>query len=235
MKRRWLIVGLVVGLSPLAVSRVASQGPTSVSPHADGYFATVRQLHAAVIRANLQEIKTRASWLAEHLGPVPAPLERYREATNRDAAALAGTTDPAGAFAPAAALFASCGDCHQAAAVAPSIAWPSLPDSPFIVGHMARHQGAADRMLQGLVVPSDTAWAAGAEQLAEAPLIPGEFPVSTEISRLMSEIEKHVHARAATAASAGDRQGRVREFGALLDLCANCHARHGTLWGTFPH
>jgi cytochrome c553 len=230
MKRRWLVVGLVVGLSPLAVFRVASQGPTSVSPHAEGYFAAARQLHAAVIKANLQEIKTRAWWLTEHLGPVPAPLERYREATTREATTLMEATDPAIAFAPAAALFASCGDCHQAAAVAPPIAWPSLPDSPFIVGHMARHQGAADLMLQGLVVPSGTAWAAGAEQLIEAPLIPGEFPVSTRIGRLMSEIEKHVHARAATAARASDRQTRVREFGALLDLCANCHARHTTLW-----
>lgn len=230
MKRRWVIVGLVAGLMPLAVSRVASQGPVSASRHADGYFAAARQLHAAVIRANRQEIETRASWLAEHLGPVPAPLESYREATTREATTLLEAADTANVFAPTAALFASCGDCHQAAAAAPSIAWPSLPDSPFIVGHMARHQGAADLMLQGLVLPSDAVWAAGAEQLVEAPLIAGEFPVSTRIGRLMSEIEKHVHARAATAARASDRQARVREFGMLLELCASCHARHTTPW-----
>ena len=64
--------------------------------------------------------------------------------------------------ASTAAMLAACGDCHRAAGTMPAPAAPAAPAVGGVVGHMLEHQRAVDLMVQGLTVPSTSAWNEGA-------------------------------------------------------------------------
>jgi hypothetical protein len=233
--RAGVVVKALVTAVPVACALAAASAwpaaPQSPS-HTAGIVDRVRALERAAIHGDLGAAREAATWLAEHA--VPSPLAdgtrplvgRLTEATS----AVARATDVAGTVTATADLVASCGSCHEAASVIP--AFPRTAPLAFdsVAGHMVRHQDAADLMLEGLIVPSRAAWTRGAGQLREAPLKPGDFPVSVRIGALMAEVEARLHAQADDAARASDAPGRTRAYSAVLTTCAECHTRHTTLW-----
>src|SRR5262245_53079650 len=69
---------------------------------------------------------------------------------------------------------AVCGQCHAAAGSGPS--FPEADDADAELGlsdtlgdRMERHAWAANRMWEGLIAPSDSAWRAGSAELASVP------------------------------------------------------------------
>lgn len=173
--------------------------------------------------------KPRPGWVTNAApSPLPAGTQLLVERVSEAASAVGRATGVAGTIKETADLVASCG-CHETARVTPAFPRTAPPAFGSIVGHMVRHQDAADLMLEGLIVPSVAAWTRGAGQLREAPLKAGDFPVSERIGALMSEIETRLHAQACDAMTAADGSSRRRAYGTLLRTCAECHTRHTTL------
>lgn len=237
--RAGIVVRAVVTAVPvvcaLAAASARPAAPQSAT-HPPGIVDRVRALERAAIHGDLGAARDAAAWLAEHAAPSPLPdgtwplVGRLTDATS----AVARATDVAGTITATADLMASCGSCHEAAKVIPAFPRMTLPAFGSIAGHMVRHQDAADLMLEGLIVPSRAAWTRGAGQLREAPLKPGDFPVSVRIGAFMSEVESRLHAQAHDAAKASDAPSRTRAYGAILTTCADCHTRHTTLWDPHP-
>jgi cytochrome c553 len=117
----------------------------------------------------------------------------------------------------------TCGDCH-AKFGRPGIVieQPGAPGSGARAS-MQRHQWAAERLWDGLVVPSDDAWNSGALALAEAPLAPEELtPGKSPVPRVR-ELAQTVHNLALKAASAERVDARADLYGEVLATCAECH------------
>jgi hypothetical protein len=89
---------------------------------------------------------------------------------------------------------------------------------------MQRHQWAAERLWDGLVVPSDEAWQAGALALSEAPLAPQELTPGKSPVPKVGEMEQMVHALARQALDADRAEVRAHVYGQVLAACAACHA-----------
>lgn len=234
-------IGTRVCVVATVVVVVASAWPGAsqarrASAHAEGLVERVRALERAVIHGNFVNLHEQARWLGEHVEPstMPTGTQRSADRIKERLAVLARATDVRVAASEAADISVSCGSCHEAAKVTP--VFPRDTPSAFgsIAGHMVRHQMASDFMLEGLIVPSSAAWTTGAQQLAEAPLKRGDFPVSERIGALMSEVETRLHAQAREAMTAVDAAARARAYGALLTTCAGCHTRHTTLWEAPP-
>jgi hypothetical protein len=233
--RAGVVVRALVTAAPvvcaLAAASARPAAPQSAA-HTLGIVDRVRALERAAIHGDLDVAREAATWLAEHATPSPLPdgtrplVGRLTEATS----AVARATDVAGTVTATADLVASCGSCHEAVRVTPAFPRTAPPAFDSIAGHMVRHQDAADLMLEGLIVPSPAAWTRGAGQLREAPLKPGDFPVSVRIGAFMSEVESRLHAQASDAAKASDAPSRTRAYSAVLTTCAECHTRHTTLW-----
>jgi hypothetical protein len=124
-----------------------------------------------------------------------------------------------------------CAACHQAAGVFPSPASPRRPDLPLIVGHMLEHQQAADDLLQGLVMPSNSRWMEGADRLDRLLLAPGEWPADPRLTNEAKKADAAVHALASRARRASSASARAGVYVDLVTTCASCHSLHRTIWG----
>ena len=196
-------------------------GLSQSAAHEKGLDARLGAIANAVIHGSLAGARADADWIAKRPG-ISARIAQ-------PAAAVQSASDVGGAAAAVASLAAACGSCHQDAGAV--LAIPEAPPAApgHIVAHMQAHQDAARLLLAGLVAPGSDAWARGARQLSAAPLRSGEFPTSTRIGALMAEIERRLHAQAATAVAA-DPRARVEHYGAIAATCGQCHARHPSLW-----
>ena len=99
------------------------------------------------------------------------------------------------------------------------------------MGHMIEHQRAADEMLEGLFVPSETQWMRGAARLGGAPLRQQSLPSDKKLTPEIRKAEERVHqlAERATKATAWTDRGDV--YAQMLTTCASCHSLHGVVWG----
>ena len=92
---------------------------------------------------------------------------------------------------------------------------------------MVRHIWAADRMWEGLIGPSDEAWAAGSSALlAEWPGLddlPGEAGGSGGARNYVPQLQD----LAKRSVSARDREDRASLYGELLGTCFGCHRAVG--------
>ena len=114
-------------------------------------------------------------------------------------------------------LAATCGHCHQTVH-----ARPQLPDEPAPQqGIMAHHQWAADRMWEGIIGPSETAWYEGTKAFVQAPGC-GVDP-DDELSDYMTVLCEQLHGLAARADAAKELDDRAIVYGDFLTTCAACH------------
>ena len=128
------------------------------------------------------------------------------------------------AFATA-RMLSACGSCHRAAGTMPAVPLRSHREVGGLVGHMQHHQQVADRLLQGLVVPSTTLWRSGAEGLAGAPLSPAALGMTGEAARDTAPVEAAIHGLAADAMAADEPLARASYYSRILTGCADCHRR----------
>ena len=196
--------------------------------HHAGVFDQVLAMHHAVVRGDLQALHSPATWLAEHGSmQVATPEAKAQDASLKQAAARAATAaDISRAAAAVADVISSCGACHQAVGIVPTLPAITTPRQTSIVGHMLRHAQAADEMLHGMVIPSDRLWLQGTTTFAEKPLTPGDFPVDFRRGETMARIDADVHRLGQNALAAGTPAARAVAYGELLGTCAGCHQRH---------
>lgn len=185
----------------------------------------------AVARADLDVARREATFLAElRVDGAADPAWRARlEAMNAAAASVARATALSDASRGVADVARTCGDCHRLGG--PSLGTIEPPENvPGIAAGMKRHQWAVARLWDGLVIPSDRAWRAGARVLSDAPLrperlTPGSNPVPAIGELAIAVLATSVHdlAERSTVADASVDRGAV--YSELLTTCAACHAQ----------
>jgi hypothetical protein len=183
----------------------------------DAHGAAIRE---AVARGDLDTARRESRVLAE-LRPQGDLVPAWRkplEAMNAAAARLAEATDIGAASHALGALARTCGDCHATLGgpAAPIGEAPEAEDGGVTL-RMKRHQWAEARLWDGLVVPSDRAWRAGAHALADAPLVPAAAPAADVLAQ-------SVHALGRKAIVVGAPVDRGAVYGELMATCASCHA-----------
>jgi hypothetical protein len=217
----------------------AAGAPQAVKTEADRaaymrmHYGQVLTLYEAVIRGDLAAVAPVARQLAEQDPPASvqsgsaALVAEMRRAARR---AVDAETILAAAIATA-SMLKTCGGCHRSAGTMPALPPLPRPELGGVVGHMLEHQRAADQMAQGLIVPSSTAWRAGAEGFRGAPLHPKALPGGVKLPSQVLASEERIHQLASQAVRAEDPGARAMFYGQILARCADCHAQHKTLWG----
>jgi cytochrome c553 len=198
------------------------------------HFTRIVTIQQAVVRGDLEDVREPARWLAEHqtTGDITAPsaalLTNMRSVAKRAADAK---TLPEAANETA-ALVATCGNCHAALSVRPTL--PPVPDPPAASGtaaHMLEHQHAVDLMYQGLVGPSDAQWMKGAKELTTSPLARNDLPRDPALTNDIAAAEARTHQLAEKALQTKDTNGRAAIYGDIIAGCGQCHGLHGRVWG----
>ena len=180
----------------------------------------------AVARGDLDGAKREAAGLA--LLPVEGPIDpawkRKLDAMNVAAARIANAADLKDAAHGLGPLAKTCGDCHTML----GRPWPAVPaptgQASGVQPFMVRHEWAASRMWDGLAIPSDDAWKAGALALAEEPISPEALtPGKTPVAKV-GELEQLVHELGRKAETTDKVDARMQLYGETMATCAECHA-----------
>lgn len=190
------------------------------------HFTDAARIKDAVIDGDLRAIRAPARRLKDDPGPYPEAWRAYVATNVNYAAALLAAADRHAASVAAAGLARTCGDCHDALGVGPAFDPPhDLPaSSPHdVLGHMHRHQWAADRMWEALIDRSEYAWMAGAAALVDAPLPRAELMQDVELPDEVLELGRDLHEIGALAGSTVGWSARAGLYGRFLATCAGCH------------
>jgi mono/diheme cytochrome c family protein len=199
----------------------------------DHHFSQVSLVHEAVIRGDLRGAREPAKLLAEAEAPrdVAASTAPYVAAMRLSAKRVADAPDLVAVAAATASMVLSCGECHRTAGTMPVPMTPKRPPVGGLVGHMLDHQRAADEMLEGLFIPSESQWTRGATRFVSAPLRQQLLPRDPKLTSEIRKAEERVHRLAERARKAAAWKDRGDIYAEMLTTCASCHSLHGMVWG----
>jgi cytochrome c553 len=179
----------------------------------------------AVARGDLDAAKREAAGLAllSIEGTIDPAWKQRLDAMNVAAARVANAMDITDAAHGLGPLAKTCGDCHTML----GRPWPAVPpqtgQASGVRPFMVRHQWAASQMWDGLAIPSDDAWKAGAHALAEEPLSPEALtPGKTPVPKV-GDLEQSVHDLARKAEAVDKVDARMQLYGDAMATCAECH------------
>ena len=232
-----IILAACGGQAP--ADRTASAGTAAapsaeVAKHMHEHLAKVTDVQAAVIRGDMQGAKESARWIADHheVEGLPDNSRPSVDEMKKAARAVANAADIKAAAQGSAQMAAACGTCHAASNSKPVFQVPAPPaPKNDTVAHMLAHKHAVDLLYQGLAVPSDEAWAQGANSLKSAPLMPKAAGKSDKPSKEGEKAEADTHAMADKALAAKDPKTRGEVYAELVGQCASCHALYGRVLG----
>jgi cytochrome c553 len=179
----------------------------------------------AVARGDLEEATREATILASL--PVGGPIdENWRvklDAMTAAASKLSNAPTIKEAAAGLGPLAKTCGDCHtMLGRSGPTVASPGGQASG-VRPTMLRHQWAVSQMWDGLVIPSEDAWRAGALGLSEEPMTPEALtPGRTPVPRV-GALQDAVHDLGRRAVSSSNVEARMKVYGEAMATCAQCH------------
>jgi cytochrome c553 len=119
----------------------------------------------------------------------------------------------------------TCGNCHLMNEVSLEFGYDRKPreDLEDVVTHMQRHLWATDRLWDGLIGPSDTAWNRGADMLIDAPLYPSDLTTATDHAVEINDIARRIHALGGIGTETMTPDARTELYAEILGLCASCH------------
>lgn len=130
--------------------------------------------------------------------------------------------DVPGAAAPFADLGVACGKCHRKGkGPKVELGAPPATDSG-LKSRMQQHGWATERLWEGLYVPSDAAWKAGADLLAKNDSIPEEVLKKSGVHARSSAAQ--LKQLVATASDKKTPEDRAKLYASLLATCSACHA-----------
>jgi cytochrome c556 len=186
------------------------------------HFADALLIRKAVIAGTPERAADAAEALAkaEKLGDVPASWRTSVQRMQQVAARINNSTSAAQAAGATADLGVACGECHQKLGGPKAWSGPPPPEGTALVERMQRHVWATERLWEGLTVPSDEAWKAGAKALSAS-----QFPA--DILK-----QSGVHGRSAAsdftklvvkAPTKKTIEERAALYAELLVTCGGCH------------
>ena len=219
---RPLLVGLLFGVW---VSPAQAQEGKDMWLH----YQAAADVLAAVIRGDLEAVKKPATWLAEHEEPeLPEGAAPFSSELQRSGARAASATTIEAAADATGRIAAACGSCHREYSPGmegtPHVEPPRGADDD-IRTFMVRHVWAAERLWEGLVLPSDKEWEAGADAFAGPPLATDSL--AFEDPRGVRALVKRVYQLGRRAGLEKEPSLRARTYGELLSTCAACHQMTG--------
>jgi cytochrome c553 len=183
----------------------------------------------AVARGDLDGTRREAHFLVDlRLDREVDPTWRQKlDSLNAAAARVVNSTDLTEASRGLGAVAKTCGDCHAMIGKRDAVTVEPVPDDSGVRPRMLKHQWAIAQLWNGLVVPSDEAWRAGANALADAPLSPALLtPGKTPVPKV-GVLTSSVHDMGRKAQTLGDAQARAAILGDLMATCAACHVWFG--------
>jgi cytochrome c553 len=201
-----------------------------LSDYMGAHFEQVILAQKAIIRGDIDGVREPTRWLSERrpIERLPVGWEPHVDELQVAARLASEARTYRASAAATASMMRICGKCHEAVgaeARVPELGARGIPPSDQIqtVPRMLRHQWAVERMLMGLINPSDEAWNNGAEVLADAPLEPRKMTGETSQLKSVGEMAQQVHELGAEAQNVQDWQARALLYGELLATCAQCH------------
>ncbi|MEP6860317.1 MAG: hypothetical protein ABJE66_06845 [Deltaproteobacteria bacterium] len=189
--------------------------------HMHENFGLVRAIEHLLVRGKLDDAKQLARGISQAPDePGTSAWTIYATRVRDRAGAIANAATVDDAVHAVARLGAACAECHTATGATPDLAVaPTAPaDSDALAARMMRHRWAADRLWEGLIVPSDDTWNAGLDVLAAAPL-----PAS-ELGKTREPLARKLQ-RTADRARTTKPQDRAQVYGDMLATCAACHTQ----------
>ena len=109
----------------------------------------------------LDDIREPAIWLADHeaVAGLPENFEPYVGLMRQYAREINNASDLKSAAISVSGMAKTCSNCHLVNEIEIEFGYDQEPAQwSDTVSHMQRHQWAADRLWEGLIGPSDTAW-----------------------------------------------------------------------------
>lgn len=190
-------------------------------PEMYAHFQQVGDIHTAVILGDVGATRAPARALANARHEYGAEAGDSWDLMQAEARVIQAQTQISDIALSVARMGLACGACHLALDEGPVMRpGEAPPRSRSPSAHMEQHQWALDRLWEGLVGPSEAAWAAGGGALAIEALNlgpPGNRPPETD--RLAAQI----HDLGEEARSTSDWKDRADIYGRLLQSCARCH------------
>ncbi len=201
----------------------AAADPAELDERMQQHFVRLTRIQAAIVDGDLAAARAFGRELSELTPAGSTPAEQAGFAKIQvQARALARAESLVAAAESAATIAADCGACHERSGANTWLdSTSSEPLGESVRQRMARHRWAVDRLWEGLIGPSEAAWARGAEALAETPLqsqrLLGEEQVQADI------LANQVYRLGAEARRVSKPPGRARVYARLLGICARCH------------
>jgi cytochrome c553 len=186
------------------------------------HFTDALLIRQAVIAGTPEQAANPATVLRHirDLDKFPEGWQVFVEHMQQTAARITDSTTVAQAAGAAADLGVSCGLCHQRHGGPTPSNEPAPGEGKTLESRMRRHAWATERLWEGLYVPSESAWMAGAEVLTQSP-----FP--DEVLRKGGVVARSAAGDFAKLASnAGIRktvEDRAALYAEMLVTCGTCH------------
>jgi hypothetical protein len=199
--------------------------------HMQLHYQRVGQVETALIGGDLATARAAAAWIAEHdeVAGLPEAGTPWLAAMRSSAHNVSIATTEVAAANAAALMVKTCGDCHHAVHKGPHIVVNLVPleASTAMNTHVTRHRWAADRMRDGLIGPSDSAWNVGATVLAEQPIYQADVGMRTGRFAEAEQLAERVMELGRRARATTDGYERASVYGEFLTTCAACHTAVG--------
>ena len=217
----------------LPAQEVRGEDETEVATHMHEHLARITTIKSLIIMGNLDGVREPAIWLADHeaVSGLPEDFEPYVGLMRQYAREVNNALDLKSAAIAVSGMARTCSNCHLVNEVEIEFGYDQMPaDWSDTVSHMQRHQWAADRLWDGLIAPSDTAWDRGMNMLVDVPLHPDDVTDENSAdvdTAALDRIARRIHKLAGLGTIATTPTARSELYGEMLGLCADCHTRLG--------
>lgn len=196
----------------------AAPGPLAADMAA--HSAAAQAAREAIIVGNLEAANAAGLQIADRwpLAHLPDTARVDEVVLVQNARALSEASSIEGAAAAFGRMSVACGSCHAAQDARPGLDAPApSPQSPAIGEQMQRYHWAAERMWQGLVLPSQEALDEARAALVDS----AAFTPEWSLDPLKMPAEVLAGALSDIGSSPGTDPGS--DYGMLLMTCAACH------------
>lgn len=228
---RWRRIGLgsgvvlSAGTALMAACYGQAPAPQPVMSDMHAEFGAVEDARAAAVAGDVEGVRSAARAISERgsVEGIPSDARPYLTELRRTARAIETEPVAAEAIQGTAMLPSRCGACHQevGADVESLISRGSRPAAE--AGHAMRMNWALQRLWDGLMVPSDVAWRAGANALVDrgafGPGLRGSLADPSRADQALGRLEN----LSLAAEGAVGSEGRTDVLGEVLLTCSGCH------------
>ena len=229
-----LLAFVAATFKPSLAQVMSEEDRSAIADHMHGHLVQISMIKSAIVAGKLEDVREPATWLADHetATGLPAEFESYVIQMRSYARYVIEAQDLVSAAESVSEMAKTCGNCHLVNGVNLQFGYDRRPreDIEDVVTHMQRHQWATDRLWDGLIGPSDTAWNRGADMLIDAPLLPSDVTAAMDDVAEISRIARRIHALGGIGTETKTPGARSELYAEVLGLCARCH----TLLGRGP-